>query len=228
MEFKNVAISYNERTILKDISFKIEPWEFVFLIGSSGSGKTSLIRSIIWLVWVRNGTIFDDIWRDISHLKPKELLNYRRNIWVIFQDFKLLPRKTVKENVSFALEVSGYSRSEIQKKLHTVLTEVWLLAKRDKFIETLSGWEIQRVCIARALIHSPSIIIWDEPTGNLDRKNANDVMDMLLKLNAEWKTIIMATHDEHIVNSMEKRVITFHDGKIIKDEKKWTYSLPTL
>jgi len=228
MEFKNVAISYNERTILKDLSFEIEPWEFVFLIGSSGSGKTSLIRSIIWLVWVKNWTIFDDLWRDISDLKPKELLHYRRNIWVIFQDFKLLPRKTVKENVSFALEVSGYSRSEIQKKLHTVLTEVWLLAKRDKFIETLSGWEIQRVCIARALIHSPSIIIWDEPTGNLDRKNANDVMDMLLKLNSEWKTIIMATHDEHIVNSMGKRVITFHDGKIIKDEKKWTYSLPTL
>ncbi len=225
MHYKNVTLSYGERTILRDVSFTIAPGEFVFLIGASGSGKTSLIRSIIGYIWVKHGHIYDDRERDISLLSPKELIAYRRNIGIIFQDFKLLPKKTVRENVAFALEVSGYGKDIIGKRIPEVLSQVWLLSKKDKFIETLSGWEIQRVCIARALIHSPAIIIGDEPTGNLDRKNADEIIMLLEKLNQEWKTIIMSTHDEYIVNTLKKRVIAFQDGQIISDTIEGTYCL---
>ncbi len=225
MQYKNVTISYKERTILRDISITIEPGEFVFLIWASGSGKTTFIRSILGVLKAKKGSIIDDMGNSIWDLSPKHLLQYRRNIGVIFQDFKLLPRKTVRENVAFAMEVCGYDRKALLKRIPEVLSQVGLLEKREKFVETLSGWEIQRTCIARALIHHPSIIIGDEPTGNLDRKNADEVMYLLDTLNKEWKTIIMATHDEHIVNTMKKRVIAFQDGKIVSDTKNGIYSL---
>ena len=225
MRYKNVTLSYGERTILRDVSFTIAPGEFVFLIGASGSGKTSLIRSIIGYIWAKHGHIYDDRERDIALLSPKELIAYRRNIGIIFQDFKLLPKKTVRENVAFALEVCGYGKDIIGKRTSEVLSQVWLLSKKDKFIETLSGGEIQRVCIARALIHSPAIIIGDEPTGNLDRKNADEIIMLLEKLNEEGKTIIMSTHDEHIVNTLKKRVIAFQDGKVISDTMWGNYCL---
>lgn len=225
MQFKNITLSYGERTILRDISLSIEPGEFVFLIGASGSGKTSFIRSLIGAKKIKKWTILDDKDRDIALLSPKDLLQYRRNLGTIFQDFKLLPRKTVRENVAFAMEVCGYRRDEINKRVPEVLAKVGLLAKKDKFVETLSGGEIQRTCIARALIHNPSIIIWDEPTGNLDRHNSMEVMALLDDLNRQGKTIIMATHDEIIVNTMKKRVIAFKDGKVVSDEKDGNYSL---
>lgn len=225
MQYKNVTISYKERTILRDISVTIEPGEFVFLIWASGSGKTTFIRSLLGILKAKKGTITDDVGNSIWDLSPKNLLQYRRNIGVIFQDFKLLPRKTVRENVAFAMEVCGYDRKTLLKRIPEVLAQVGLLEKREKFVETLSGWEIQRTCIARALIHHPSIIIGDEPTGNLDRKNADEVMYLLDTLNKEGKTIIMATHDEYIVNTMKRRVIAFHDGKIVSDTKNGIYSL---
>ncbi len=144
---------------------------------------------------------------------------------VIFQDFKLLPRKTVRENVAFAMEVCGYTRKDISKRLPEVLSQVGLLQKKEKFVETLSGGEIQRTCIARALIHHPSIIIGDEPTGNLDRKNAMEIIYLLSELNKEGKTVIMATHDETIVNTMRKRVIAFQDGIVVSDTQEGTYCL---
>jgi cell division transport system ATP-binding protein len=144
---------------------------------------------------------------------------------VIFQDFKLLPRKTVRENVAFAMEVCGYTQKDITKQVPEVLAQVGLIQKKEKFIETLSGGEVQRTCIARALIHHPQIIIGDEPTGNLDRKNAEEIIYLLNELNKEGKTIIVATHDEHLVNAMKKRVIAFQDGKILSDTKEGTYCL---
>lgn len=225
MKFENICVSYWERTILHNININIEPWEFVFLIGSSWSGKTSFIKTIFGEKKLKSWKILDDKWQNITKLKPKELLEYRRNLGIIFQDFKLLPRKTVRENVAFAMEVCWYSQKEIHKRIPEVLTQVGLLAKKEKFVETLSGWEIQRTCIARALIHHPNIIIWDEPTWNLDKHNALEVMHLLEKLNKQWKTVIVATHDENIVNSMKKRVIAFKDWKIFSDKKEWNYCL---
>lgn len=225
MQYKNISLAYGERTILRDISLTIDPGEFVFLIGTSGSGKTSFIRSLLWAKKLKSGHIFDDNGNDIALFSSKELLRYRRWLGTIFQDFKLLPRKTVRENVAFAMEVCGYNNNEIIRRVPEVLSKVWLLAKKEKFIETLSGWEVQRTCIARALIHDPQIIIGDEPTGNLDRTNAMEIMHLLEELHQNGKTIIMATHDETIVNTMKKRVIAFADGKIISDTKNWTYCL---
>lgn len=225
MKYENVTLSYWERTILRNISLNIEPGEFIFLIGASGSWKTSFIKSLLWAKKLKSGHIFDDKWKDIALFSPKEILEYRRSIGTIFQDFKLLPRKTVKENVAFAMEVCGYNNHEILQKVPEVLSKVGLLAKKEKFIETLSGGEIQRTCIARALIHEPHLIIWDEPTGNLDRANAEEIMHLLEELHLSGKTVIIATHDEVIVNTMKKRVIAFKDGKIISDIQSGDYCL---
>jgi cell division transport system ATP-binding protein len=225
MKFSHVTLSYRERSILKDISLDIQPGEFVFLIGASGSWKTSIIRSMIGAIKPKQWRIYDDTQRDIATLSARELLKYRRSMWIIFQDFKLLARKTVRENVAFAMEVCWYDRHTIIKRIPEVLSAVGLLEKQWKFVETLSWGEIQRTCIARALIHHPNIIIWDEPTWNLDRKNATEIMLLLDALNKNWKTIIMATHDESIVNSMKKRVIAFKDGIIVSDQQEWTYCL---
>lgn len=225
MKYENVSLAYGERTILHDISLEIKKWEFIFLIGSSGSGKTSFIKTLLGQKKIKSGKIIDFSGKDISNLSESKLLEYRRNLGIIFQDFKLLPRKTVRENVAFAMEVCGYSQKEIHKRVPEILAQVGLLSKKEKFVETLSGGEIQRTCIARALIHHPEIIIGDEPTGNLDKKNALEVMHLLEKLNQEGKTIIIATHDENIVNSMKKRVIAFKDGKIFSDENEGNYCL---
>lgn len=225
MILHNVTLSYQERSILRHIHLTIARWEFVFLIGASGSGKTSLIRAILWVIKPKTGHILNDQEKDISKLSVKELLTYRRNIWVVFQDFKLLPKKTVRENVAFAMEVCWYSPKEITRKVPEILSQVWLLEKKEKFVETLSGGEIQRTCIARALIHNPQIIIGDEPTGNLDKRNADEIMHLFEELNRQWKTIIMATHDERIVNNCNKRVIAFEWWKIISDKNPGNYSL---
>lgn len=225
MQFENVTVSYWARTVLHNINITINPGEFVFLIGSSGSGKTTFVKTLLWAKKISSGVILNDEWADISVLSPRKLLSYRRDLGIIFQDFKLLPRKTVRENVAFAMEVCGYSQREIHKRIPEVLSQVGLLAKKEKFVETLSGWEIQRTCIARALIHHPSIIIGDEPTGNLDKHNALEVMHLLDVLNKQWKTIIVATHDANIVNSMKKRVIAFKDGRIYSDEQNGNYCL---
>ena len=225
MLFDNITLSYGERTILREISLSIEPWEFVFLIGTSGSGKTSFIRSIIGVISPTKGHILTNEGIQLTELNDRQLLTYRRNIGVIFQDFKLLPKKTVRENVAFAMEVCGYDDRAIRKRVPEVLSQVWLLQKKDRYIESLSGGELQRTAIARALIHNPSTIIGDEPTGNLDPKNAEEIIMLLEKLNKEGKTIIIATHDDRLVNSQKKRVITFKDWRLFSDISAWTYNL---
>lgn len=225
MQFEHISLSYGERTILRDISLTIKPGEFVFLIGTSGSGKTSFIRSMLGIIAPSKGMIDIGDLRYLHTLSSSELLTYRRSIGVIFQDFKLLRKKTVKENVAFAMEVCGYDDNAIEKRIPEVLAQVGLLQKKDKFVEALSGWELQRTAIARALIHHPTIIIGDEPTGNLDPKNADEIILLLEKLNSEWKTIILATHDDRLVNRMGRRVISFKDGKLFSDEPVWTYNI---
>lgn len=226
MKLDNLTLAYGNKTALKDVNLEIEAWEFVFIIGYSWSGKTSLIRSIIgdlkpvkWNVFLDNGS-----WV-YSNENDSFLSSYRRSIGVIFQDYKLLESKKVYENVAFAMEVCGYKDRDIQKKVSEALEQVWLLFKKDKYIYELSGGEKQRVAIARSLVHTPQIIIWDEPTWNLDPETAEEVMDIFDELNREWMTIIMATHDKEIVNKYKKRVIAFKDKMILSDSKNGTYCL---
>lgn len=226
MKIDNLTLSFKNKIVLEDVDFEVKPGEFVFLIWYSGSWKTSLIRSIIWDFKPERWDIVLDSGISLYRwFNEKILLDYRRSIGVIFQDYKLLESKKVYENVAFAMEVCGYSDEIIRKKVPETLEKVGLLIKKDKFVYELSGWEKQRVAIARALVNDPQIIIWDEPTWNLDPDTSKEIMDIFLDLNSEGKTVIMATHDANIVNKMQKRVITFLDRKIFSDEEKWTYNL---
>ena len=226
MQIDNITLAFWNKVILKDININIKSWEFVFFIGYSGSWKTSLIRSLIWDFKPSMGDIIlDNNLSLYKSLTEESLLNYRRSIWVIFQDYKLLESKKVYENVAFAMEVCGYSDAIIRKKVPEALEKVWLLIKKDKFIYELSWWEKQRVAIARALVHDPQIIIWDEPTWNLDPETAKDIMNIFLDINMDGKTVIMATHDENIVNSLKKRVIAFEDKQVVSDVENGSYVL---
>ena len=226
MKIDNVSLAFKNKVILKDIDLEIKAWEFVFFIWYSWSGKTSLIRSLIGdFKPMKGDVILDNNTALYKNLNEETLLDYRRNIWVIFQDYKLLESKKVYENVAFAMEVCGYSDEIIRKKVPEALEQVWLLIKKDKFVYELSGWEKQRIAIARALVHDPKIILWDEPTWNLDPETAMEVMNIFLDLHADGKTIILATHDHHIVNSLKKRVIAFDNKEVVSDEKEWKYSL---
>lgn len=224
MKYENATLSYGERTILRNVSLNIEPGEFIFLIGASGSGKTSFIKSLLWAKKLKSGHIFDDKWKDIASFSPKELLAYRRSIGTIFQDFKLLLERLLRKTLHLLWKYADIIIMKSCRKYLKYSQKLDFLQK-DKFIETLSGGEIQRTCIARALIHEPRLIIWDEPTGNLDRANAVEIMHLLEELHLSGKTIIIATHDEVIVNTMKKRVIAFKDGKIISDIQWGDYCL---
>lgn len=226
MKIDNLTLAFWNKKVIDKINLEIKPGEFVFIIGYSGSWKTSLIRSIIWdfkpLSWdivLDNGSLL------YGNISEKFLRQYRKNIWVIFQDYKLLESKTVYENVAFAMEVCNYKDKEIVKKVPEALEQVWLLLKKDKFVSELSGWEKQRVSIARALVHEPKVIIWDEPTWNLDPITALNIMKIFDELNKNWITVIIATHDKNIVNNYKKRVITFKDRKVFSDVEKWNYNL---
>ena len=226
MKIDNVTLSFGNKTILKDINIEIKSWEFVFFIWHSWSWKTSLIRSIIWdfrpVIW---DIILDNNMALYKNLTEDILLSYRRWIWVIFQDYKLLESKKVYENVAFAMEVCWYPDNIISKKVPEALEKVWLLIKKDNFIYELSWWEKQRVAIARALVHNPKIIIWDEATWNLDPETTKEIMNIFFDINSDGKTVIMATHDENIVNQSKKRVIAFENKWITSDIKDWGYSL---
>lgn len=226
MKIDNLTLSFWNKIVLKNVNIDITSWEFVFFIWHSGSWKTSLIRSIIWDFKPESGDIIlDNGWMLYMNHSNKFITNYRKTIWVIFQDYKLLESKKVYENVAFAMEVCGYNDKTIAKRVPEVLDQVGLIMKKDKYINELSGWEAQRVSIARALVHNPSVIIWDEPTGNLDPETAMSIMKIFEDLNKEWKTIIIATHDKNIVDKMWKRVISFKDKEVLSDTKKWKYDL---
>lgn len=226
MKIDNITLAFWNKVILRDINLEIKEWEFVFMIWYSWSWKTSLIRSLIWdfrpSCW---DIILDNNLALYKSLTEETLLTYRRGVWVIFQDYKLLESKKVYENVAFAMEVCWYSEDIIRKKVPEALEKVWLLIKKDKFIYELSWGEKQRVAIARALVHDPKIIIWDEPTWNLDPETAKEIMDIFLDINSDGKTVIMATHDSNIVNSLNKRVIAFQDKKVISDVQNGNYVL---
>ena len=226
MKIDNLTLSFKNKVVLRNINLEIKPGEFVFFIGYSWSGKTTLIRSLIWDFKPERGDIvLDNGWFLYRNLTEKLLLDYRKDIGVIFQDYKLMESKTVHENVAFAMEVCWYKDAQIQKKVPQALEQVGLLIKKDTSVQELSGWEKQRVSIARALVHDPSIIIWDEPTGNLDPVTAWEIMEIFEDLNKSGKTVIIATHDKNIVNHMKRRVVTFQDKWVSSDKEKAEYNL---
>lgn len=221
ISFKNVSKLYTqngrESVALERINFKIQPHEFVSVVGRSGAGKSTIIKLLVGEEKPTRGQIFFGEY-EVNKLNPSELPEFRRNIGVVFQDFRLLSQKNAFENVAFVLEIEGYSQKEINKLVPQVLDLVGLGDEVFKFPAELSGGEKQRVAIARAMINRPDVLIADEPTGNLDPLNKWEVIKLLTKINELGSTVVLATHDKEIVNSLGRRVITLDNGKIVKDE----------
>lgn len=223
IELKNVTKIYeNNTTGLSNINLSIEKGEFTFLVGSSGSGKSTLIRMLLKEVEPSEGDIIVDGY-SLPDMRHKQVPFFRRDLGVIFQDFRLLPNKTVYENVSFAMQVVEASPREIRKKVPMVLALVGLSKKAKAYPHQLSGGEQQRTAIARAIVNDPAILLADEPTGNLDPQTSWEIMNLLNEINLRGTTIVMATHSESIVNEMRKRVIWIKNGNIIKDVQKGGY-----
>lgn len=229
IEFIDVKKEYidpssKKKTIkaLDDVCFTVRKGEFVSLVGPSGAGKSTLIRCLIGEEKPDHGRILVAD-RDITELKSDQLPYYRRKIGVIFQDFKLLLHKTVYENISFALEVCDVEQNIIDDRVPKILEMVGLSERQNNYPNELSGGEKQRVSIARALVHFPAIVIADEPTGNLDPKNTWDVINILQKINKVGTIVLLATHDKEIVNTLQKRVVTMQNGKIICDQRCGRY-----
>ena len=224
IEFKHVTKTYDTGTEAgHDASFVIEKGEFAFLVGASGSGKSTLIKLILKEEQATKGSIIID-GKDITHIKKKRIPYLRRSMGVVFQDFRLLPDKTVYENVAFAMNIVNANPRHIKRQVPMVLNLVGLSDKEKMYPNELSGGEQQRVALARALVNNPSMIIADEPTGNFDPKTAWDIMSLLNDINARGTTVVMATHAEDIVNQMRKRVIEINNGIIVRDDKKGGYN----
>jgi len=218
IKFENVTKIYPPNTaVLQDISFQVKEGEFVSIVGKSGAGKTTLTRLILGLEEPTYGDVFFKD-KNLRTADSYEIQEVRRSIGCIYQDYKLLPAKTVYENVAYIMEVEGKGYGKIKKEVPKVLELIGLEDKMDNFPKELSGGEQQRLAIARALVNSPQVIIADEPTGNLDPYNSYEVIYMLEKINKAGATVILLTHDREIVNKLSKRVITLVGGKIIRDE----------
>lgn len=222
---KNVSKRYTPNIHgLKDISLSVEPGEFVSIVGTSGAGKTTLAKILIAEEQPSSGTVAIGGW-DITRIRSREIPTLRRQIGVVFQDFKLLPKKTVFENVAFALEVAGEPAKRITDIVPQVLRIVGLDEKAYRYPRQLSGGEQQRVVIARSLVHRPKMLLADEPTGNLDALNTKDIIDLLEKINAFGTTVVLVTHNREVVNGLRKRVITLADGQVVSDQKHGKYIL---
>ena len=210
------------RPALEDISLQIYPGEFVFLVGHSGSGKSTLVRLIIRELKPSSGKI-TIAGEDLGSMRNWRVPYLRRNIGCVFQDFKLLPNKTVFENVAFALEVIGKNRSIIRTQVPEVLRLVGLQDKLDKLPDQLSGGEAQRVSIARAIVNRPPLLVCDEPTGNLDPQTSRGIMDLLERINRTGTTVLVATHDREMVDNMRRRVIALDRGHLTRDQQRGVY-----
>lgn len=225
IELINVCKTFEDGyKALNNVSIKINNGEFVFIVGQSGAGKSTLIKLLLREITTDSGSIIINN-KDISKLKRREIPYLRRSIGVVFQDFRLLQEKTVYENVAFAMEVIEASPKDIRRRVPIILSLVGLSKKSELYPNQLSGGEQQRVSLARAMVNGPSILIADEPTGNLDPETSREIMNNLNEINQRGTTVLMATHAKEIVDSMKKRVIEINEGVIIRDEMKGGYEV---
>ena len=212
----------NGATALTDVSLEIPDRDFVFLVGPSGAGKSTFIRLLIREELPTSGRVFIE-GQDIARLRNGAVPYLRRKVSVIFQDFRLLPEMTVFENVAFALRVAGYKRKQIDERVLETLELVKMDNYRDRFPHQLSGGEQQRVAIARAIVHKPPVLVADEPTGNLDPDTAAETVQLLVQINALGTTLLMATHNRDLVDTMQRRVVALEAGRIVRDEQRAGY-----
>jgi len=223
--FTNVSKAYTATSeALHEINVQIPTGDFVSVVGQSGAGKSTLLKLISAEERPSAGQIVIDGW-DITKIKRWQVPHLRRQIGVIFQDFKLLPKRTVFENVAFAMEVGGASPTDIRNTVPHILKLVNLIEKANEYPRQLSGGEKQRVAIARALAYKPQILLADEPTGNLDALHSWDIVQLLIKINKLGTTVLLATHNDDIVNALKKRVLTLSQGKVVSDQRGGTYKL---
>jgi len=221
--FENVTKVYApDVTALDDVSLTIDSGEFVFLVGASGSGKSTFIRLLIRELEITEGRLLVGT-RDLTKMQAKKVPYLRREIGCVFQDYKLLPRRTVAENVAYALEVTGENHRSIRRKVPEILALVGLAEKSGRYPNELSGGEQQRVSIARAFVNHPALLIADEPTGNLDPETSIGIMQLLYRINRTGTTVIMATHDRDLVDKMQMRVIELQGGKLVRDQRRGAY-----
>jgi len=216
--------SLKDTVALENVSLEIKEKEFVSIVGRSGAGKTTLLKLILAEERPTEGEIFFN-GKEINKMKPEDLPELRRKIGAVFQDYKLLPSKTAQENLAYVMEVIGAPDEEILRDVPKVLEIVGLSERINNFPAELSAGEKQRLSIARALIHRPKVILADEPTGNLDPYNTLDIVKILLKIHELGTTLILATHNKEIINSLGKRVITLEKGRVIRDEEKGRFIL---
>ncbi len=222
--FDKVTKRYGKDSVaLRDVSVSIEAGEFVFLVGPSGSGKSTFIRMLTREVDATSGTVSVG-GRDLSKLRRSKIPYLRRGIGCVFQDYKLLPGRTVYENVAYALQVTGDNPRSIRRKVPEILSLVGLSDKADRFPNELSGGEQQRVSIARAFVNHPRLLIADEPTGNLDPDTSIDIMQLLYRINRTGTTVVMATHDRDLVDKMQMRVIALEAGRVVRDQRQARYA----
>ena len=217
--FDHVTKMYSSNVGLDDVSVKIDKGEFVFLVGPSGAGKSTFIKLMLKDIDVDSGEIYVGDYH-VNKLSNRLVPQYRRKVGTVFQDFKLLPRKTVYENIAFAMEVLHKPAKQIRKQVPQILSLVGIADKADKYPNELAGGEQQRVAIARAIVNNPHVLIADEPTGNLDPATAWGIMDLLNQINLRGTTVLMVTHAKDIVNNRDKRIIAIDKGRVIHDSKE--------
>jgi len=222
--FNNVTKKYRDNVSLEDVNLSITQGEFVAVVGHSGAGKTTLTKLILAEESPTDGTVFFES-TDIHKLSKKDLTKFRRKVGIVFQDFRLLSNKTAYENIAFAMEAIEKNEQEIREDVPHILELVDLSSRASHFPHQLSGGEKQRLAIARAIITQPDLIIADEPTGNLDPINTNEVINLLKKINELGTTVILTTHNRAVVDKVKKRVITLENGRVIRDDKDGKYML---
>jgi cell division transport system ATP-binding protein len=225
IRIENVTKNYrgSNRPALSDVSLEIEKGDFVFLVGQSGSGKSSLLRLMLREDVPSSGSVFV-LGENLVGIPSRRIPFFRRKLGVVFQDFRLLPNKTVAQNVAFSLEVIGKSAGLVQEAVPDVLRMVGLDGKADRLPSELSGGEQQRVALARAIVNKPALLLADEPTGNLDPATSDEIMALLERINQNGTTVVMATHDRGIVDRLQKRVVEMNQGKIVRDQRSAGYN----